>query len=267
MNWYKTEVIAAMVDGGASLDAIKNVLTHVRFPRKPRILGTSLKVQKSTKDNTLTAVVYLAASKRSAAFGGMNTCPWASAGCAAACLGHTSGRLTMNSSQNAQMWKTLLFRWSRALFVGMLTDEIDAHARKAERKGLHCSVRLNGSSDIPWERVAPELFTAFPNVQFYDYTKSPLRANQYASHSGRWPSNYHLTFSRSEDTPDSTIDLLVENGCNVAVVFRTEPYGGEWRGIRVIDGDTSDYRAADPRGVIVGLSVKGNVDDDTGFYV
>lgn len=256
-------VLAAMRERGASAEQI-NAAETVRFPKTAKILGTSLKVEKSKKDKTLTAVIYLAASDRSVMFGGFNMCPHASAGCRAACLGHTAGRLTMDSSQNAQVWKTLVFRYARTTFMSLLMREIEQHRARARRQGLACSVRLNGTSDLAWERIAPELFETFSDVQFYDYTKSLKRMADHAE--GKLPSNYHLTFSRSEDTNPDEVDMLIDWQQNVAVVFRGE-LPESWRGHTVIDGDTTDYRAGDPAGVIVGLSVKGNVEDTTGFYV
>ncbi len=57
---------------------------RIRFPLQPRILGTSLKVEKNTKRGMLTSIVYLAPSTESLAYGGRNMCPLASKGCAAA---------------------------------------------------------------------------------------------------------------------------------------------------------------------------------------
>ena len=56
----------------------------IRFPLHPRILGTSLKVEKNTKRGMLTSIVYLAPSTESLAYGGRNMCPLASKACAAA---------------------------------------------------------------------------------------------------------------------------------------------------------------------------------------
>ena len=57
---------------------------QVKFPLRPKILGTSLKVEKNTKRGMLTSIVYLAPSTESLAYGGRNLCPMASKGCAAA---------------------------------------------------------------------------------------------------------------------------------------------------------------------------------------
>ena len=57
----------------------------------------------------------------------------------------------------------------------------------------------------------------FPNVQFYDYTKSVSRMLKYLD--GGLPSNYDLTFSRSEDN-DAECDIILAEGGNVAMVFK-----------------------------------------------
>ena len=59
-------------------------------------------------------------------------------------------------------------------------------------------MRLNGATDIAWERqlIGGSIFDQFPHVQFVDYTKNLMRALAHANH--MLPSNYHLTFSRSE---------------------------------------------------------------------
>ena len=78
---------------------------------------------------------------------------------------------------------------------------------------------------------------------------------------GKMPENYHLTFSRSEDTKDAEVKEFCNAGGNVAVVFRGHlPY--KWKRIKVIDGDVSE------QGVIVGLVAKGlGKKDETGFVV
>ena len=107
------------------------------------------------------------------------------------------------------------------------------------------------------------IFNLFPDVTFYDYTKSPIRALQFAK--GAMPSNYHLTFSRSESNEPQALDVL-RNGGSVAVVF-----GGAlpatWQGFEVVNGDESDLRFLDKRGVVVGLKAKGAAKKDTSGFV
>jgi hypothetical protein len=121
---------------------------------------------------------------------------------------------------------------------------------RARKLGLQPAIRVNGTSDIPW--LAHELAAAFPEVQFYDYTKHPrpwLRTLP----------NYHLTFSHSGHNVDDCVEAL-EHGINVAVVFTTrrgESLPQTWNGLPVIDGDSHDCRFLDPTGVVVGLRAKG----------
>jgi hypothetical protein len=98
----------------------------------------------------------------------------------------------------------------------------------------------------------------FPEVQFYDYTKV---RNRKVSHL----TNYHLTFSKA-DGNDMDVRLIASTGMNVAVVFKEVP--DTYIGRTVIDGDETDLRFLDPKGVVVGLKAKGKAKKDTtGFVV
>ena len=130
---------------------------------------------------------------------------------------------------------------------------------KAVEKHGSIAARLNMFSDLRWERIYPELFE-IEGVTFYDYTKYPERGRT------NLPENYKITFSytgerQREFSPD----------VNVAVVFDTkrgEPLPVEFMGRPVIDGDATDSRYDDARGVVVGLRAKGKaVKDTTGFVV
>ena len=81
------------------------------------------------------------------------------------------------------------------------------------------------------------------------------------------PSNYSLTYSRSEESTDTDCLFLTGNNQNVAVVFRGPELPSEYLGIPVIDGDKSDLRFTDPKGVIVGLLAKGKAKKDTSGFV
>jgi hypothetical protein len=66
--------------------------------------------------------------------------------------------------------------------------------------------------------------------------------------------NYKLTFSASELTDDDSIKSKLQEGENVAIVFKELPT--EHLGFKVLDGDDTDNRYDDENGVIVGLKVK-----------
>jgi len=101
------------------------------------------------------------------------------------------------------------------------------------------------------------IFDAFPDLQFYDYTKHLSRVAAFAN--GKLPKNYHLTFSRSENTSDATVRDLLKRGVNVAVVYWKNLPETDFGGFEVINGDETDLRFADPMGKIVGLKYKPTV--------
>lgn len=238
--------------------------------RKRPILGTSVKTEKGEKAGILTAVAYLAASTLS----GINLCPWAGS-CAFACLGHTTGRLRFEQSQKAQVLKALWFHFFPEDFIATLKKEIARKELEAMAQGKTCAIRLNGSTDILWERYLD--MSEFPNVQFYDYTK--------ARHSSRknLASNYHLTFSLDEKPNSMTwATEWLDAGSSVAVVVAGEQgtklaaakkaakhiITNGWRGYPVIDGDKNDARFEDKPGHWVALYAKGQeAQADTSGFV
>ena len=210
-------------------------------------------------------------------------CPWKTNGCFGGCL-DTAGRGAMNSVQEARRRRSDLFMTERLAFFARLEAELDLLIKRAEKKNARPVARLNGTSDVPWERIryslpqehyyglaARSIIEREPGVIFYDYTKSKERARTASLANGGFPFNYSLTLSRSEDfLPGETGDIT-NSGVNVAVVFDT-PKNAElpktFEGVRVIDGRKSDWRFSDPRGVVVGLSALGKArHDDTGFVV
>lgn len=224
----------------------------------------------------LTGILHLA--PHDVAVPGKSVCPYATLGCIASCL-NTAGRggifkagETTNAIQEARARKTRAFFADRDAFLADLVKAIEFLIRKALREGLRPAVRLNGTSDLSWERfpvkrkgrVYRNIMLAFPDVQFYDYTKSEERALT----APRLAPNYALTFSRSEETTDGAVRAMVAQGVNVAVPFAAKVLPAEFAGVRVINGDESDLRFLDPQGVIVGLTMKGRArKDQSGFVV
>jgi len=193
---------------------------------------------------------------------GKNVCSSASIGCSTACL-NTAGRGIMRSVQDARVKKTRRFFEDRDGFLSQLYKEIKSSVKSATKKQIDSCFRLNLTSDLPWENLVVK---HFPESQFYDYTKHLKRFVRFLE--GKLPSNYHLTYSRDETTPDTLVKSLCASGGNVAVVFRGKKLPRRWLGIEVIDGDDSDLRFQDGEGKIVGLLEKGLAKkDETGFVV
>jgi hypothetical protein len=186
---------------------------------------------------------------------GKNLCPHASEGCAAACL-NTAGMGVFSNVQEARLAKTKFLLEKRVEFIGQLLKELKNAAKRNEK----LAIRLNVLSDLPWHNLID--MAAFPSVSFYDYTPNVNRMIQYLK--GELPANYHLTFSRKENN-QAQCDLILSMGGNVAVVFKTVPK--TWNGYEVIDGDETDLRFLDKKGVIVGLKAKGKGKKDTSGFV
>lgn len=215
------------------------------------------------------AVLYLAPHT----FAGRgNVCAGATAGCISGCLGLYAGRADIlkagektNAVRDARIRRTEWFFDDASGFIAALSRDIAKHREWCHKHGKRPAVRLNGSSDIPWERVAPELFTTFADVTFYDYSKlKPWKRREL-------PANYSLTHSFSGENLADCVEAL-GMGRNVAIVFRVAPsadlpeFVGDVTGrshpladVPVIDGDTHDQRFLDPSGVVVGLRAKGKL--------
>jgi hypothetical protein len=226
--------------------------------QKKLLSFNNFKMQKSVKFGYLTAILHLAPYNLS----GYNICPKASQGCAMACL-NTAGRGQMNCVQKARINKTLYFLKDRQKFLEHLFNEITTYEKLAKSKNLKLAVRLNGTSDLPWERYKfkdnKNLMELFPNVPFYDYTKILNRFNQVL------PKNYNLVFSRSESNENEVKELITTDN-NIAVVFNKLPK--KYLGRRVVTGDESDLRFLDPKKTIIGLLAKGRAKkDNSGFTV
>jgi len=167
----------------------------------------------------------------------------------------------MQKVQQARIAKTKLWYEDRITFKRQLIVELAAFVAKCEKYNKKPACRLNILSDIVWERIFPDIFTLFPMVQFYDYTKHSQRIYS------KLPSNYHLTFSRSEINEDTALFILNNKIANVAVVFHEIPE--TWNGFPVKYGDEDDLRFLDPGpGYVIGLKAKGRAKHDTqGFVV
>ena len=71
----------------------------------------------------------------------------------------------------------MVYEGPRQLFKTInIRNKLSYTKKNASVKGFKPAVRLNGTSDISWERF--KIFEMFPGVQFYDYTKIYKRASK-----------------------------------------------------------------------------------------
>ena len=206
------------------------------------------KTIKGEKLGYVTYIMYMSPYTQNSA--GINLCPHASKGCSEACLFKSGFGGMYNTVQNGRINKTEWYLENRGEFMLQLDKEIGNAIRKNKDKAIPV-FRLNGTSDIRWEKIkvreGKNIFELYPDVQFYDYTKNPKRFEV------ELPANYDLTFSRSE-TNDKHAMSILKKGYNVAMVFNKIPK--KYYGFKVINGDETDLRFKDKKGVIVGLKYK-----------
>jgi len=224
-------------------------------------VNISAKVKKNMLINQLTYILYLAPANVSR----YNTCSHSTPECRLGCL-NTSGRNGMeiisgkNKIQNARIKKTELLFEEKDFFMNWLVSEIKTYQNKAKRTNMDFSVRLNGTSDIDWQRIklnGKNIFQIYSDVQFYDYTKNPAKFKNL-------PDNYHLTFSYSGRNTNECINLL-SKGFNVATVFdvkKIEQLPKTFLGYPVVSGDITDYRVKDGKGKVIGLKFKRIADQN-----
>ena len=188
------------------------MIKNLPYKKSSKLLNidNNAKTVKGQKKGYKTAILYLAPSTQS----GFQVCPMASEGCKKACL-YTAGHGAFSNVQQGRINKTRWFMQDRQSFLTQLKKEISNHIKNCDKKGYIPCVRLNGTSDISWENY--DIIQAFPNVQFYDYTKIYKRALKYVN--GQYPSNYHITYSLNEDNKKEAFEILKLRG-NISAVFR-----------------------------------------------
>ncbi len=219
-------------------------------------VNKSAKLAKNGKINhQYTYGMYLAPANES----GYNVCLFSTPECRLGCLA-TSGRAGMEliagktKTSSCRIRKTRLFYEQPEFFMDWLIAEIKHYQLKAIQDSYYFSVRLNCTSDIDWQNVlvnGKNIFQIFPDVQFYDYTKN---INKFQNKS----SNYHLTFSYTGRNWQSC-EVLLKQGFNVAMIFNVKSeieLPVMYKRYQVINGDLTDYRVIDGKGIIVGLKWK-----------
>lgn len=237
------------------------------------LTSSNVKTVKGEKLGYKTFILYLAPAKIS----GKNLCAFATNGCISSCL-YTAGMGKFSNVQKARIKKANFFNTDKDSFMQQLVVEI---AKLQKKFGNTLAIRLNGTSDIPFENIKiksnledsyyTNIFEAFPTVRFYDYTKNPKRMFLDIP-------NYSLTFSRAESLVNKQhSETMLNANKNVAMVFGKQLYAelievGKVRYnnklINIVDGDETDLRFLDPKSSIIALKAKGSaIKDSSGFVV
>jgi hypothetical protein len=212
---------------------------------------------------------------------GFNVCSH-SGNCAKACIGEFAGFNRLKTVQEKHIETTREFFANPKTFLNVMLFDILKAERYAENQGKKLAVRLNVFSDIPWEKMR---FTCGRNLfeilaynkrktVLYDYTKNP---NRFYLNS-IYP-NYHITASYSENWALNQTETwgLFKKGINIAIPFigsipkryTMHFQDGGKINMAVLDGDKSDYRPNDPKGIFIGLKAKGGkkIVENNSFFV
>lgn len=256
------------------------------FKGTPTLLGKNMKTEKSSGEGVMTKGLFLAPHATSGLHG-FDVCPKASSECRAGCLGLTAGgnRTHADHSLSSKVYKTHFLAKHPEHFARILDNEIANHTKSAKKEGMKSGIRLNGTSDIAWEKHAPHLFERHPDTQFYDYTKMANRVGRKDN-----PSNYHLTLSHTgtdhAESNDREVAKTLSRGHGVAMVYQRgkgvpKPTHVEdvktGRRYPILNGDKDDntfdrhetaglHEGGQGQGVVSGLQLKGIKNSDAGKF-
>ena len=218
---------------------------------------------KTAKNSLETFILYLAPERQNSK--GVNLCPKASKGCAAACL-YTAGRGKFTNVKKSRINKSEYYISDKKTFINQLSKEIVKIAAKSIKQNKKIAIRLNGTSDQDFISIIKKYNNLdllndkqFKNLVFYDYTAILGKIKKYIN------TNYSLTLSRKEDNEKEILEALKLGG-NVAAVFRDD-LPTKYKGYTVVNGDSSDLEMLYNKNVILGLKAKGDAKKDKSGFV
>ena len=232
--------------------------------RRLLTLGGNPKVDKGREaTGTWNAVLHLAPYTT---VPGVNVCAEAgAAGCYSACLwragrGGIAPLAKPGGVAYARYQRTFWYARDPEAFIARVRSEAVRFARRVRRAGYTPALRLNGTSDIPYERDHPELVRDLiaEGIVLYDYTKLSDRTP---------PEGYSLiwSYSGAPGYRERLPEAMARYG-RATVVFRVRPgtkaragapLPDTFEGYPVVDGDEHDNWYLLPRDVVVGLRAKG----------
>lgn len=214
-------------------------------------------------------------------------------GCIANCLAHSGQNPASDEALMSKLALTAALYRDPAAFCKVLLETLRRYFAGGCTGDERLFVRLNVFSDIPWERLFPDLLDPFKKLAlrqydtqtkqfkdwrkrpvvgqgtFYDYTKVPERIAKYVEYElapqypdkkfeqlfGAATSYYWLTFSYSGSNQRDAENVLEEGG-TVAVVFVRDEY--------VPAGD--EFVSDGPPQVAISSKRLGLLATDYGFY-
>lgn len=210
-----------------------------------------------------------------------------------------------NYVQEARKARTLFYFNETEKFMLQLAKEIKSVVSLAAKHNLKPAIRLNGTSDIRWENEPVggfrNVMEMFPGVTFYDYTKIHNRRNLPANYMltfsrsesnedkalealangmnvavvfRKGPAKVKNVYTLAEQLAnrDARDAAKVRNAGKPKPKYVPRKVDLSWvpatfLGVPTFNGDDSDLRFLDPKGVVVALIAKGKAKYDTSGFV
>ncbi len=251
---------------GESRKHLDKYAQSVGFKKMPKLLRGNQKTEKSgtTEQSKKVNTTALFLAPHSAhGLDRFDVCPKASKECRANCLGTEAGgnKQYPDTALSSKALRTHALAHHSEHFARVLHHEVSTHEAKCHKAGETPGVRLNGTSDLHWERFGHHVFKDHKKTEFYDYTKHPGRVmKSMADHSdpkshtndAGHPSNYHLALSHTGSGHDEANDHHIgkvlarakETGKNGVVATVWHGKKGEHPG-HVVDKATGETHKAE----------------------
>jgi len=201
---------------------------------------------------------------------GTEFCPFKGV-CPSACISE-AGNMAYQANVQARYAKSWFWLTEPILYLRVILSEIRVYSQTALISGDEFYARLNGTSDIPWERyIFMDEFKE--SIQagfggFYDYTKwgyQPRVGSFKRTMGYDFPESYHLTFSFDEKKSSAAEGKKwLKKGFSMSIILRKEiaqSLLATWQPHFpfLVDGDATDFRFADPPAALVILKRKGKL--------
>lgn len=198
--------------------------------KKPYLLGSSTKLEHNDASGlskvlgSRQLIQYMQPANASK-IPGCNTCGSNTKGCTSACLGG-SGQLGLASGEIAKEARTAMAWHEPGKYLALLNNEVGRREKSIVNEGRIPVMRLNGTSDIGWHRIAAGavILGGHPGVEFSEYTKFNTGDVVEKEDPNEYP-NYHWIHSVTERTSTARIKQITETETrsggrrNVAVPF------------------------------------------------
>ncbi len=105
------------------------------------------KIAKSWKKGIVSLILNLSPAEES----GFNLCSCSTKGCALACLHLSGSPVYQKAKMQSRLSNTFYLVKEREKFIKQLVSEITLAKQYADGLGKKLAIRLNGTSDLPWE--------------------------------------------------------------------------------------------------------------------